>query len=154
MSQIRITVSKHDRRLTVECDGMHLTTYVVALGCSPEGDKEREGDGRTPEGEFYVCSRNDRSKFFLSLALSYPNKEDAARGLRDGLITREQHDRIASAIDSGKTPPWHTALGGEIYIHGGGVTSDWTKGCIALDNEDIRELFEIVPVGTPVVIQP
>ena len=98
--------------------------------------------------------KNVRSQFFLSLGLSYPDEEDAERGLRDGLITRAQHRRIVSAVREGRCPPWNTPLGGEIFIHGGGVASDWTWGCVALENAAVRELFDAVPPGTSVVIKP
>ncbi|HUW55986.1 MAG TPA: L,D-transpeptidase [Planctomycetota bacterium] len=150
----KIVIRKSKRRLVLHSAGKAVRTYRVGLGFEPTGDKEREGDGRTPEGEFYVCNKNRTSKFYLSLGLSYPNTEDAARGLKDGLITREQHDAIVRAITHGERPPWDTALGGEIFIHGNGASRDWTWGCIALEDEDVRELFEAVPIGTPVVIQP
>jgi murein L,D-transpeptidase YafK len=97
--------------------------------------------------------KNPKSQYYLSLGLSYPNIQDAERGLREGLISREQYDRIAEAIREGRRPPWHTPLGGEIFIHGDGSKKDWTLGCIALHNNDIRELYDVVPVGTPVLIQ-
>jgi hypothetical protein len=150
----KIVVSKSARRLELHSGGRAVREYRVVLGGDPAGDKEREGDSRTPEGEFYVCVKNERSQFYRSLGLSYPNKEDAERGLRDGLITRAEYDRVVRAISRKRTPPWDTALGGEIYIHGGGTASDWTAGCVALDNADMLELFDSVPVGTPVRIEP
>ncbi len=69
-----------------------MRTYRVGLGFSPVADKQREGDGATPEGEFYVFVKNDKSAYYLSLGVSYPNVEDAERGLRDGLITKAQYD--------------------------------------------------------------
>jgi murein L,D-transpeptidase YafK len=150
----RVLITKSKRRLVLYSGDVEVCTYKIALGREPKGDKLSKGDGRTPEGEFYVCNRNSDSKYYLSLGLSYPNSEDAARGLADALITREQHDDIVRAIEQSGTPPWDTALGGEIFIHGGGSRRDWTMGCIALENEDIRELFEMVPVGTPVTIEP
>jgi murein L,D-transpeptidase YafK len=150
----RIVVRKAARRLTLFSRGEAVRVYPVVLGFTPEGDKERQGDGRTPEGTFSVCVKNDKSNFYLSLGLTYPDAEDAARGLRDGLITRKQHDRIVSAARRKARPPWDTALGGEIFIHGGGTGSDWTHGCVALDNEHVKELFEHLPTGTPVRIEP
>jgi hypothetical protein len=148
----RVVVSKSARRLELYSEGRVVRTYRVALGSEPVDDKERAGDRRTPEGDFYVCVKNAASKFTLSLGLSYPNREDAARGLRDHLITRAQRDRIVAALERHVRPPWDTALGGEIFIHGGGASSDWTWGCVALDDADIRELFDAVPLGTPVQI--
>lgn len=151
--QPKIVVEKTARRLTLYSNGERVRVFQVALGFEPAGDKIKQGDGRTPEGDFYVCMKNEKSKFYLSLGLSYPNAEDAERGLRDGLINRAQHKQITSAISRGAKPPWNTALGGEIFIHGGGAASDWTWGCVALANEHVRELFDAVPLGTHVRIE-
>ena len=150
----RIVVMKSERRLELYSDGIVVRTYKVGLGLNPVPDKKRQGDRATPEGDFYVFTKNDKSAFYLSLGVSYPNAEDAERGLRDGLISRGQHDAIVKAIRRKATPPQNTALGGDIYIHGNGASSDWTWGCVALENEDIRELFNVVSIGTPVVIEP
>ncbi|HYN42643.1 MAG TPA: L,D-transpeptidase, partial [Thermoanaerobaculia bacterium] len=83
-----------------------------------------------------------------------PNPADAARGLEAGLITRRQHRQIVERVRAGGCPPWNTALGGEVFIHGSGSATDWTWGCVALDDDDIRELFPRIPVGTPFVIEP
>lgn len=150
----RILVKKAERRLLLYDGSKLLKTYRIGLGLSPEGDKVRQGDRRTPEGDFYIFTKNDRSAFYLSLGVSYPNAPHARRGLRDGLISKSQYDAIMRALNLKKTPPQNTALGGDIYIHGHGATSDWTWGCVALENEEIRELFNAVSVGTPVTIQP
>jgi murein L,D-transpeptidase YafK len=153
LSEPKIVVEKAARRLTLYSNGERVRVFQVALGFEPVGDKVKQGDGRTPEGDFYVCMKNDKSKFYLSLGLSYPNAEDAERGLRDGMITRAQSRRITDAVARGAKPPWDTALGGEIFIHGGGTASDWTWGCVALANEHIKELFDAVPLGTNVRIE-
>ena len=150
----RVVVKKERRQLLLFSGGNIVRTYHIGLGLSPVGDKVREGDRRTPEGDFYVFTKNNKSAYYLSLGLSYPNVEDAERGLRDGLISRTQHDAIVKAIKRKATPPQNTELGGDIYIHGNGAQSDWTWGCVALENEDIRELFGAVNVGTPVNIEP
>jgi len=150
----QIIVLKSKRRLELYSHGALVRVYKVGLGLNPVPDKTRQGDRATPEGEFYVFTKNDKSNFYLSLGISYPNAEDAERGLRDHLIARAQHDAIVRAIKRKATPPQNTALGGDIYIHGNGATSDWTWGCVALENEDIRELFDAVPVGTAVTIKP
>ena len=150
----RIVVSKSKRKLELISDGVVVRTYRVGLGLNPVDDKKRQGDRRTPEGEFYVFTRNNKSAYYLSLGLSYPNIEDADRGLRDGLISRAQREAIVKAINRKAKPPQNTALGGDIYIHGNGAGSDWTWGCVALENEDIKELFDAVPVGTAVTIKP
>jgi murein L,D-transpeptidase YafK len=150
----RIVVMKNKRRLELFSDSALVRTYKVGLGLNPVADKKRQGDRATPEGDFYVFTKNDKSNFYLSLGISYPNAEDAERGLRDGLISRAVHDAIVKAIKRKGTPPQNTTLGGDIYIHGNGASSDWTWGCVALENEDIRELFDAVTVGTPVTIKP
>jgi murein L,D-transpeptidase YafK len=149
-----IIIKKKDRRLEVYDDGKLIKIFEFVLGFAPVGDKEIEGDGKTPEGEFYVFTKNPNSRFHLSLGLSYPSRDDAERGLAAGLITKTERDEIVNAIDSKQMPPQKTALGGEIYIHGGGVERDWTWGCVALRNEEIEELFSAIPVGTKVVIRP
>ncbi|HSE25935.1 MAG TPA: L,D-transpeptidase [Pyrinomonadaceae bacterium] len=148
-----IVVRKHDRKLEFYSGKKLLKTYKIALGFNPEPDKEREGDGATPEGEFYVFVKNIKSAYYLSLGLSYPNEEDARRGLKDGLISAAEYDAILKAIRSKKMPPQYTKLGGLIYIHGHGTAKDWTWGCVALENDDINELFDVVEVGTPVTIK-
>jgi murein L,D-transpeptidase YafK len=147
-------VEKGARRLRLYAGGELVRVRRVALGFTPEGDKVKQGDGRTPEGEFYVCMKNEKSKFYLSLGLNYPNEEDAGRGLRDGLITKATAAAIARANKAGRCPAWNTALGGEIFIHGGGTAGDWTFGCVALEDAEIKELFDILPTGTPVRINP
>ncbi len=149
-----IVVKKGRRELLLFSDGKIVRTYHIALGLSPTGDKVRQGDRRTPEGSFYIFAKNAKSAFYLSLGLSYPNAEHAARGLSDGLITRSQYNQIMYALKRKLTPPQNTALGGDIYIHGNGAQSDWTWGCVALENEAIRELYQAVQVRTPVVIEP
>jgi murein L,D-transpeptidase YafK len=150
----RLVVKKNIRELQV-FDGERLVkTYTIVLGSSPIGDKQTEGDGSTPEGEFYVFTKNDQSKFFLSLGVSYPGIEDAERGLKERLISQEEHDQIVEATKNKQMPLQKTKLGGEIYIHGGGTIADWTDGCVALRNEEMQELFDAVSVGTAVVIEP
>lgn len=148
----RIVIEKAERKLHVFDGSKLVKTYTIVLGFSTNGDKEIEGDGRTPEGEFYVFTKNPESRFHLSLGLSYPSVDDAKRGLAAGLVTKEEHDGIVKAIDTGGMPPQKTKLGGEIYIHGGGTDDDWTDGCLALKDEDIGEIFAMIPVGTKVKI--
>ena len=150
----RIVVYKKERKLEFYSDQTLLRVYRIGLGFSPVADKQREGDGATPEGDFYIFVKNNKSAYYLSLGVSYPNVEDAARGLRDGLITKAQHDTIVEAIRKKVAPPQYTKLGGLIYIHGHGAKSDWTWGCVALENADMKELYDAVSVGTPVTIKP
>ncbi|PYS56776.1 MAG: hypothetical protein DMF76_24035, partial [Acidobacteria bacterium] len=142
------------RRLLLYSGNDLVRTYRVGLGLNPVGDKVREGDRRTPEGAFYIFTKNSKSAFYLSLGLSYPNAAHAKRGLREGLITKAQYDDILRALKAKRRPLQNTALGGDIYIHGNGARSDWTWGCVALENEDIRELFDVVKVGMTVTIEP
>lgn len=154
LKAVSVRVYKQSRRLELWSGQTCVKTYTVALGAEPEQDKVREGDHRTPVGMFYICTRNDRSRFHLFLGLSYPNEEDAERGLRDGLITRRQYRAIRQAQRQHVRPPWNTPLGGEVGIHGGGTGSDWTWGCVALSNSDIEELWLACPLKTPVTIYP
>ena len=149
-----IVVTKSKRRLELYSDGALVRTYKVGLGLNPIPDKIRQGDHATPEGDFYVFTKNDKSAFYLSLGISYPNIEDAERGLREKIITRAQHDAIVRAIKRKVTPPQNTRLGGDIYIHGNGAGSDWTWGCVALEDDEMKELFDAVAVGTKVTIKP
>lgn len=162
-----ITVKKSSRRMVVTCDGIPVKGYFIALGRDPQGPKQRRGDGRTPEGTYYLWGKNWQSRFYLSLGVSYPNPTDAARGLRQGLISPTMQQRIASACARQAKPPQHTRLGGNIFIHGGGIGEvvrrgarkyvrirDWTAGCVALRNADMEELLALLPVGIPVRILP
>ena len=150
----RIVVYKKARKLELYSDKTLVRTYRVGLGFNPVADKQREGDGATPEGDFYVFVKNNKSAYYLSLGVSYPNVEDAQRGLRDKLITKAQYDTIVDAHKRKAAPPQYTKLGGLIYIHGNGASSDWTLGCVALENEEMKELFDSVEVGTPITIKP
>jgi murein L,D-transpeptidase YafK len=151
---MEIIVSKSERILEIHDGGRLLKSYSIVLGSCPLGTKEREGDGRTPEGVYFVRVKNEESKFHLSLGLNYPSAEDAARGVGSGLIGREVEAEIAAAETAGKLPPQKTPLGGEIYIHGGGTAGDWTQGCIAMADGDVEDLFSRVEPGTRVVIRP
>lgn len=135
----RIVIEKAARTLTIWRDGSTLRSFPIALGFSPKGDKQRQGDGRTPEGMFRIDRRNPQSAYHLSLGISYPQPEDVAR-----------------ARAGGYNP------GGDIFIHGqpngvGGLVTipyDWTAGCIAVSDAAIETLWQIVPIGTEVEIRP
>ncbi len=152
MKEPNIVIRKSARTLEVHDGSTLVRKFGIVLGRSPEGDKQIEGDGRTPEGEFYIFTKNAKSRFHLSLGISYPAGEDAERGLAGGLISDEEHRAILAAIGDKAMPPQKTQLGGEIYIHGGGTAEDWTDGCVALANDEMSELFEAIPVGTRVTI--
>lgn len=154
MRNARILIKKNERKLEVYDGENLLKTYQIALGFAPVGDKEIEGDGKTPEGEFYIFTKNAESRFYLSLGISYPSIEDAERGLEKNLISKIEYDQIIEAIKNKQKPPQKTKLGGEIYIHGNGSSKDWTWGCVALENEEIKELFHAIQIGTSVKIEP
>ena len=129
-----IRVSKSERRMQLLRDGKVLRTYRIALGDAPVGHKRQQGDERTPEGDYTISFRNAKSRFHLSLRVSYPNAADRAQA-------------AARGVDPG----------GDIMIHGNtppGYTSDWTDGCIAVTDAEIEEIWRLVPVGTPIRIDP
>ena len=158
-SNVSITVDKSNHLLTMYNDEEIIAQYSIGLGSrSYEGAKQREGDRRTPEGEYYICVLNNQSKFYLSLGLSYPNANDAARGLKEGLISQSQYDSILRALEAGQQPDWYTNLGGQIMIHGQrdelGGQADWTNGCVAVNNAVMDILWQYCKVGTKVTILP
>ena len=134
-----IVIHKSARRMTAFRDGQPLKTYPVALGFAPQGDKREQGDGKTPEGRFTINRMNPESAYHLSLGLDYPRPQDRARAAAEG-------------VDPG----------GDIFIHGqpnqrpDGETlpGDWTAGCIAVSDSDIRELYAVARIGTTVEILP
>ena len=150
----KIIVKKSDRILELWDGDDLMATYPIGLGWDPIGDKQKEGDGKTPEGVYYVCTRNNYSRFYLSLGLSYPNKEDAYEALEEGLINQSTYNQIEDAINNEVQPPWYTPLGGEIMIHGHGSHSDWTAGCVAVNDDIMDILWDNCPLGTQVIIEP
>ena len=149
-----IIVKKSERILELWEGDYLYDSYPIGLGWEPEGHKKKEGDGRTPEGSYYVCLRNSNSRFYLSLGVSYPNKEEAKEALKEERIDQSTYNQIVEAIDNNSQPPWYTPLGGEIMIHGMGSASDWTAGCIAVDNEVMDILWKYCPKETPILIKP
>lgn len=137
----RILILKAERKLTLYHAGRPLKTYLVALGGSPEGDKQCEGDSRTPEGTYRIDLKNRASRFHRSLRVSYPDATDRAEARKRGC-----------------------SPGGDIFIHGLGKdfaflgklhrARDWTLGCVAVTNEEIEEIWAAVDVGTVVEIRP
>ncbi|MFQ6551468.1 L,D-transpeptidase family protein [Aestuariibius insulae] len=135
-----IHVDKSERRMDLLRGGEVIETYRVALGFTPEGHKRQEGDGRTPTGTYEIDWRNAQSIAHLSLHISYPNEADRAW-----------------AAERGVDP------GGDIMIHGvmngyrmlGPLLRyvDWTWGCIAVTDREMREIWSLVPDGTPIVIE-
>ncbi|MBI2844615.1 MAG: L,D-transpeptidase family protein [Armatimonadetes bacterium] len=153
-----LLVDKTDRKMTMFVSGKEYRSYTVYLGFAPTGHKTRRGDGRTPEGTYYVCRRNTESSYYRSLLISYPSLEDARNGVESGLVNKSTLDAVISAYERRSTPPQDTRIGGSICIHGEGSRSrpqtDWTAGCIAVTNEEMDEIFSLVPLGTPVTIRP
>lgn len=147
-----IAVSKSAHVLELWENAVLVKSYPCASG-SVTGDKEREGDCKTPIGEFYVCLMNANSKFTKGIGVSYPMIEDAERGLQQGLITQAERDAIVSAIQQGKMPNWYTNLGGEIEIHGTDQQlGDATRGCIIVKEADIVDLYNRVRYGDTILI--
>ncbi|MDP2313607.1 MAG: L,D-transpeptidase [Pseudomonadota bacterium] len=128
--------------------------FAIALGASPVGDKERRGDERTPTGTFRVTNKNPGSAFHLSLGLDYPQARHAEAAFKAGEIDARTRDRVVAADDAGGMPARDTALGGDIYLHGGGAYPNyWTDGCVAVANDQMDWLYAKVGKGTTVVIR-
>ncbi|HZR28613.1 MAG TPA: L,D-transpeptidase family protein [Terriglobales bacterium] len=137
----RIVVLKSERKLMLLHDGQAFKTYKVALGGEPVGPKAQRGDHKTPEGTYIIDRRNSHSQYHRALHVSYPGVEDVARARK-----------------------LRVSPGGDIMIHGlpngmGWVGSahlarDWTDGCIAVTDDEIEEIWKLVPDGTPVEIKP
>ena len=136
-----IVVEKAKRSLTLYGHKKPIKTYRIVLGTNPVGDKEREGDSRTPEGRYTIDAKNPKSSFHLSLHISYPDKQDQIAARRSGVSP-------GGAIMIHGTPDYLAAL------YATGVYPDWTAGCIAVTNEEIEEIFARVRVGTRIVIKP
>jgi murein L,D-transpeptidase YafK len=138
-----VVINKADRKMELLSDSKVIKTYDIMLGANPVGAKQIEGDKKTPEGEYIISGRNPGSQFHRSLRISYPNKQD-----------------IDNAKKLGKSP------GGDIMIHGlpngtknpelvtAKSAGDWTWGCISVTNKQIEEIWDIVPNGTRVTINP
>jgi murein L,D-transpeptidase YafK len=137
----RVLIVKGERQLYLLRGGMIFRTYPIDLGRDPDGPKIREGDGRTPEGEYVLDWRNPKSRFYRSIHISYPNWRDSSRARELGV------------------PP-----GGLIMIHGlpghlpvtsrDDLPRDWTEGCIAVNNRAMDEIWAAVEDGTPIEILP
>jgi len=144
-----IVVLKERRRLALYRDGALVpeACWPVGLGFGdPQGPKRIRGDRKTPEG-WYRTQDKPWSKFYAALAVSYPNAQDARWGLDHGRVDAATSQGLVQADRAGRMPDQGTALGGQILIHGGGGSSDWTLGCIALDDADIDALRAALPAG-------
>lgn len=130
----RIHVEKSERRMELSRAGRVIRSYRVRLGDAPVGRKRRQGDEKTPEGDYRISGRNPNSRFHLSLRVSYPDEAD-------------RRQARARGVDPG----------GDIFIHGGNVAAypfDWTDGCIAVTDREIEEIWSLVPTGTRIRIDP
>lgn len=160
-SRMSIVIDKYDRTLSLFMDGIWLKSYHIELGEGGLDDKAIAGDHRTPEGSFYICQRAvlvPPQEFFGTrwLRLSYPDYEDAERGLKQGLISIQQYNSINSSLGKRWIPSQNTKLGGGVGIHGGNTPKlgkDWTWGCIGMNDEDLEEFYDYVDASTKVIIQ-
>jgi murein L,D-transpeptidase YafK len=137
----RILVIKSERKMYLQSAGRTLRTFDISLGLVPEGAKQREGDFRTPEGVYYIESKNTRSDFFLALKVSYPNENDRARARAKG-------------VDPGGQIMIHGLPNVPKYPENRYLGSDWTDGCIAVSNSDMVDLWLMTSVATPIEIRP
>jgi hypothetical protein len=158
----RLVVDKSRYLVEARIGERVLQRYVVNLGFAPTGRKERQGDGRTPEGRYYIRDRHG-SRFTRFWGLSYPATRDVERGRLAGLIDARTAERLREDERRGRLPDWKTRLGGAVGIHGGGafldeggtvITVNWTWGCIGLRDQDLLALEPFVSDGTPVDIVP
>lgn len=132
----------------------------IATGRGGVGYKREMGDGKTPIGEFRIKWVNPQSKFYLFFGLDYPDQQHAEAAWRDKRIDFDTYYAIRAALYRGEVPPQDTPIGGSIGIHGIGNGDlnvhrrfNWTKGCIALTNEQIVQLARWIQIGTRVVIR-
>lgn len=128
-----IVVQKEARQMFLMNENDVLKSYDFELGFAPVGHKEMEGDGKTPEGAYFIDRKNPNSSFHLSIGISYPNDADRAK-----------------ARELGEPP------GGDIFIHGTPRDfrndPDWTWGCIAVKNREMEDIYAMVNVGTPIYL--
>jgi murein L,D-transpeptidase YafK len=137
----RIVILKSERTMKLYSHDKLVKEYKVALGGNPVGPKQRQGDRRTPEGSYKIDLRNQHSQFHLSLRVSYPNAQDRE-------WARAHHVDPGGAIMIHGLP--------DAYAHLGALhrNTDWTDGCIAVTNEEIEEIWAMVPLGAAVEIKP
>ncbi len=136
-----VLVEKGDRKLHLIKDGEPMRSYDISLGIVPVGDKEREGDFRTPEGRYLLDARNPNSEFFLSIHISYPDAADRAQA-------RARGEDPGGAIMIHGQPNEPTRS--ETYYR----TQDWTNGCIAVSNSDMIDIWLMTGDNTPIEIRP
>jgi murein L,D-transpeptidase YafK len=137
----RVVIEKSSRTLKLFAGEEIYRTYFVALGGEPQGHKVKEGDLRTPEGVYAISARQPRSAFYRGLLISYPNAEDLARAEELG-------------VDPGGLIMIHGLRNGYEWMGERHRRQDWTEGCIAVTNQEIDEIWQLVDIGTPVEIRP
>jgi tetratricopeptide (TPR) repeat protein len=137
----KILIEKKARRLTLISKGEVLKTYKIALGGNPNGPKERQGDNKTPEGTYVIDSRNRDSHYHRSLHISYPNERDRKRARELG-------------VSPGGNIMIHGIKSGFSWVGDAQAEVDWTKGCIAVTDEEIEEIDKLTAIGTTVEIRP
>ncbi|NPA48838.1 MAG: L,D-transpeptidase [Thermodesulfobacteria bacterium] len=158
-AQDLLVVEKYSRTLYFYRDRTIQKAYPVALGWNPDVPKKEKGDGATPEGFYFIVAKRPSRKYTLFMELNYPNLKDVNLAWWEGRLSYEDYQRCLEAARKREPSP-SCPLGFGIGIHGGGVfkerdgkiVKDWTYGCIALNDQDIRELYRLVKVGTPVII--
>ncbi|WPC07177.1 L,D-transpeptidase family protein [Pseudomonas benzenivorans] len=137
----KVLVLKSERQLQLLSRGQPLKSYRISLGKQPSGAKQREGDLRTPEGLYWIDWRKTSEKYQLSLHISYPNARDLAKARDQGVSAGGMIMIHGTPLDE-EYPEW--------FFH----TLDWTEGCIAMKNSDMREVWELVKDGTLIEIRP
>lgn len=137
----RVAVFKQQRKLVLYSHGKEIKSYHVALGSEPVGPKSRQGDHRTPEGSYVLDRKNDKSRFYRAFHISYPNPQQEAEAKRLGIDPGGDIMLHGLPNDFGWIGKLHT-------LH------DWTDGCIAVTNDEMDELWRLVPLGTPIDIFP
>jgi len=155
-----VVIDKATKSLALFKNGRQVAQFPAAFGIDPDSDKYKIRDGATPEGLYFITYKKQESRFHRFLGISYPNLANAARGLAYGAISLKEYKRISRASTKSGRIPCDTGLGCGIGIHGGGVfrsfgktmETDWTEGCIALDNQDMERVFDFCKPGDPVII--
>ena len=137
----KVLVLKKDHKLQLLKNGQPFKEYKVALGPHFEGAKTQQGDGKTPEGNYVIDSRNAQSQFHRSLHISYPNAQDIANA-------KSRHVSPGGDVFIHGLPPRYSYVGKAHTLH------DWTLGCIAVTDAEIEEIWKLVPNGTPIEIRP
>lgn len=152
---MKIIVYKSERLLVCTDGAVTVLRAPIQLGFGAnDGPKRREGDGRTPEGNYVISAKNPASKFHLALGISYPGPHDARAALSECIIDEATYAAICA---NPARPPWDTPMGGYIMIHGQKsppASGDWTAGCIAVQNSVMDHLFSIISIGDSVEILP